>query len=178
MRFESVEAPEIQPSARPRPDLTGHGALVSTQTEPMRRGAATPEDEGRFKALMDTDMRQQAEINLLADGQNAVGSRVTTLETNFGDHHKWLARIDLELLGLKASQSPRSDLYRRLTSRKFLFSVVTALGAVFSAAAGFIPPEVGAVIAAVIASIWTMSEAFVDGENAKAAAQAKNRSPE
>lgn len=112
---------------------------------------AAPEDEDRFRALMETDMRQQAAINEINHDVIALVARIAALEL---------------------SQAPRNDLYRRLTSRKFLAALFTSIGAIVAALAGFIPAEVAATISAVITALWIAVEGFVDvgAEKVRAAA--------
>lgn len=56
----------------------------------------------------------------------------------------------------------------KFLSRKFLISVAAFLGAFCAGVAGVFPPECCAVGMAVSAGIYAASEAYVDGQSAKA----------
>lgn len=152
---------------------TWGGEAVTTITQDMRTRpvGAEPDVEDRFIALQRTDERQQAEINEL---KGTLTQRLQDIDY-LGQR---VAGIDIRLQSteeavdfLEASQSPRSDAWRRLSSRKFLFALVAFIGSIAGGLSGWIPPEVAAVLATATAGLYALAEAWVDNGAEKARAE-------
>lgn len=111
------------------PTLGGEAVTTYTEEDRVRlrvpRPSATPEDEDRFRALMDTDMRQQAEINIVAE-------RVTALETNFGDHHRWLSDLGMRVLNLE--HTPKQEGYTFKFNQELMWALLVGASGVLATA--------------------------------------------
>lgn len=75
---------------------------------------ATPEDEDRFRALMETDMRQQAEIN--------------EIRTNQRDDHAWIGDLATRVLELEFP--PKREGYVFKVDQELLWAVGTTVSLV------------------------------------------------
>lgn len=176
-------------SARQMAALLGAATGANGLQRPV---GAEPDVEERFRALQLTDERLQAHINDLTNSVAPLKSKVDGVDeqiaalvgrvgraesrseaawTEIDYHAKRMNDYHLRLDALEASQSPRSDLYRRLTSRKFLLALITFIGSIVGGLSGWIPPEVAAVLATAIAGLYALAEAWVDNGTEKAKAE-------
>lgn len=195
-RSGSADAPDETVTDMTTPTLGGEanpvpaGFAVTTETQEDRDRQNRPvgaeaDVEERLTALMQTDFRLQAEINavksdsdsnhnniaILFEQQRQSKARLEAAWAELDYHAKRMNECELQLDSLVASQSPKSDAWRRLTSRKFVMALVAFVSSLIGGFAGWIPPEVAAALAAATAALYGLAEAWVDNGTEKARAE-------
>lgn len=162
------------PTDTDTPTWGGEAVVTETQEDRDRLGrpvGAEPDVEERFRALQLTDERQQAELNELRASLTQRLQDIDYLGQRVADIDIRLRSTEEAVDMLEASQSPRSDAWRRLSSRKFLFALVAFIGSIVGGLSGWIPPEVAAVLATATAGLYALAEAWVDNGTEKAKAE-------
>jgi hypothetical protein len=137
-----AEPPKLRvprPAAEPSPD-TSHEALHGWAE---REIAALQASLGAVSA----ELAEEHQLNVKRDDLLAT----------------WMQRV--KAVEERPADAAGGDSLRlRFTSRKFLLSAATAVGAVLAALAGALPAEWAAVIAAASAGVFTLAEGFADAQ--------------
>lgn len=147
----------------------GNGGVTGRQPVPagvrLARMAGVVEDGQTNHEAMHAALQQAVdahEVRLNAENQSNI------------NRDRAVQALQAQVAALDARPvTNRSEFYARLSSRKFLLAVATALGAILAAVAGALPPEWAAVIAAVAGGLFTIAEGIADAQT-RGAAPAKN----